>query len=171
MTDHQGHETPRAVGPLGIVGEEPAAPNSRHNFGRKPTIVAKTSSLGLQAGRAPAPGQPPPQGTAMHHDENEVQVPQVHRLSTISARVGHPTHAGLSHLPHHPLNSTVIDWQSGGSRRTSVVFSRRPTSSNIPITSNVPLRPSSGSLLELADRTSSKLTLDEELYDILFAFG
>ncbi|CAD5235561.1 unnamed protein product [Bursaphelenchus xylophilus] len=170
MTDHDGGGEPRPDPlPEGIRREE--EPNSRagpNSAKRKPVLVAKTSSLGAQRPQ-------PPAAQVMPTDEADVQVPQVHRLSTISARVGHPSVSGLSHLPHHPLNSTVIDWNAGvnhaGSRRTSVVFSRRPTTSNVPISSNVPLRPSSGSLLELGDRTSSKLTLDEELYDILFAFG
>lgn len=105
--------------------------------------------------------------TSSIYDDDHHQ--QVHRLSTISARVGHAPLAQAS----QPLPSTVIDWPPPGSRRTSVVFSRRPTSANLTGQgpSTVPMRPTSGSQLEMGDRTSSKLTLDEELYDILFAFG
>uniref|UniRef100_A0A7E4VYB9 Uncharacterized protein n=1 Tax=Panagrellus redivivus TaxID=6233 RepID=A0A7E4VYB9_PANRE len=48
------------------------------------------------------------------------------------------------------------------SRRTSSIFNRRGTTA---------FHAMSGSVHDLGERSSSKLTLDEELYDLLFAYG
>lgn len=64
-------------------------------------------------------------------------------------------------LPSLPFK-VPIDNGDGFHRRRSSVITRRGTAS---------LHFYGGSQLELGERTGSKLTLDEELYDILYAFG
>jgi hypothetical protein len=89
-------------------------------------------------------------------DHGATFFPNAHRLSTISSRVASLGH--FSHLPHDYLT------QHNASRRTSLctgaALAHKARRQNLP-----------GSQADLGERTSSKLTLDEELYDILFAFG
>lgn len=133
--------------------------------------VVASSSLagGLHVGLVPPSSAPPvsPMPTALE---------QLQRASVLVSSSGYPTqnaqtsfattaNRGLQHAQsvQAPAHTTTGDFYGGWppSRRTSsTVFTRRGT-----------VLPHHNSQLELGDRTSSKLTLDEDiLYDILNAF-
>ena len=87
-------------------------------------------------------------------------------IATLAGDVAMPERVGSassSRAPHTGVAASVTAesaiWPS--SRRTSSVFNRRGT---VAFQHN-------GSQIDLGERTSSKLTLDEELYDLLFAYG